>query len=89
MTGTTSRTARAWPRGLVWRKRNANFRSEEHEAHMRQRNLGEQAKKCEAQCHSEGSFVDATGLWKESRCAILGEICPLVRKDRFCCEAER
>jgi len=44
MTGTTSGTARARPRGLVWRKRNANFRPEEHEAHMRQRNLGEQAK---------------------------------------------
>ncbi len=89
MTGTTSRTARAWLRGLVWRKRNANFRPEEHEAHMRQRNLGEQATKCETQCHSEGSFVDATGVWKEGRCAIPGEICLLVREDQLRCKAGR
>ena len=26
--------------------------------------------------HPEGMGVYATGIWEESRCAILGEICP-------------
>ncbi len=37
----------------------------------------------------KGSPVNATGVWKESRCAIPGEICLLVRKDQLRCEAGR
>jgi len=37
---------------------------------------------CEAQCHPEGVYVDATGVWEESDRAIPGEICLLVREDQ-------
>lgn len=37
----------------------------------------------------KSSSVYATGLWKESWCAIAGKICPFLREDHFCCEARR
>jgi len=48
---------------------------------MRHTHLGEQAKRCKARCHSEGVYVDATGVWEESDRAIPGEISAFVRKD--------
>ena len=86
VTGTTSGTARASSRDDVWRKRNANSRPEGHEAHLRHSHLGEQARRCKAQCHSEGVGVYATGMWEESSSAIPGEICSLVREDQHCRE---
>jgi hypothetical protein len=35
-----------------------------------------------AQCHPEGVYVDATGVWEESCRAIPGEICLLVLMDQ-------
>ena len=49
---------------------------------MRHAHLGEQAMICEARCHSECVYVDATGVWEESDRAIPGEICSSVREDQ-------
>ena len=49
---------------------------------MRHTHLGEQAKRCKARCHSEGVYVDATGVWEESDRAIPGEIWQLVRENQ-------
>ena len=54
---------------------------------MRHAHLGEKACIFKAQCHPEGVYVDATGVWKESNRAIAGEICLFVRKDQHCREA--
>jgi hypothetical protein len=67
MTGTPSRTARAVPRGTVWRKLEAKSRPEEHEVHEGERAVGEGAVPPEAQSHPEPPRVDATGRWDESR----------------------
>jgi len=56
---------------------------------MRHAHLGEQAMRCKAQCHPEGVYVDATGVWEESDRAIPGEVCALVRKDQHRREAMR
>jgi hypothetical protein len=54
---------------------------------MRHAHLGEKACIFEAQCHPEGVYVDATGVWEESDRAIPGEICALVREDQHRREA--
>jgi hypothetical protein len=48
---------------------------------MRHTHLGKKARIFKAQCHPEGVYVNATGIWEESDRAIPGEVCSCVRKD--------
>ena len=66
MTGTSSRTARAQPRGSVWRKLQANSRPEVHEAHTRRPHGGRGDDRTRSPMSSGPTDVDATGVWEES-----------------------
>ena len=66
MTGTSSRTARAQPRGSVWRKLQANSRPEVHEAHTRRPPGGRGDDRPRSPMSSGPTDVDATGIGEES-----------------------
>jgi hypothetical protein len=67
MTGTSSRTARARPRGSVRRKLQAKSRPEEHEAYRRRPYGGREGVDTRSPMSSGPADVDATGEWDESQ----------------------
>lgn len=71
MTGTPSRTARARPRGSVWRKLYAKSRPEEHEGYTRRRTGGRGAASIRSPMSSGPDDVNATGRWDESHAPSL------------------
>jgi len=65
MTGSSSRTARAKPRGDVWRKLYAKSRPEEHKAHPRRLPGGRGGGSLPSPMSSGPADVYATGMWDE------------------------
>lgn len=65
MTGSSSRTARAKPRGDVWRKLYAKSRPEVHEAYLRRLSGGRGGVGLRSPMSSGPADVYATGIWDE------------------------